>query len=180
MGQAKFGSGGVSRLAQLGDKRGHLDSGSLGNNVIESVRKRRCIIRKDLCAVRSAGDRDIGEAVIYQLRVNLRVDVNQHALGSKSLGTATGDGIAVIEVAVLPSIGVNQPIDVEPSPNAPSLAHWALSRQDRDWRSWPSSAPLSIVRFCANADRVRGEITVGSSLRRPKDPGKPPETTNIE
>ena len=48
-----------------------------------------------------AGDGDVGEAGVEQVRVDARISVNEDAFGGKALGAVTGDGVAVVEMTML-------------------------------------------------------------------------------
>ncbi|MHB8348754.1 MAG: hypothetical protein ACYDHM_16800 [Acidiferrobacterales bacterium] len=64
----------------------------------EAGDKRGGIVGISLRVVRSAGDGNIRKAGVYQLGVNIGVDVDEHALGGESLRAVAGDSIAMIEV----------------------------------------------------------------------------------
>jgi len=53
-----------------------------------------------------AGDRNISKPAVYQLIVNIGVDVHQYSVSGEPLGAMTGDGVAMIEVPHL--IGVER------------------------------------------------------------------------
>ena len=48
-----------------------------------------------------ARDGDVAETGVEQVWVNAGVGIDQDALGGESLGAVTGDGVAVIEMAML-------------------------------------------------------------------------------
>jgi hypothetical protein len=54
------------------------------------------IIGEDHGVATSTRDGDIGESRVYQFLMDIRVDVDENALGGKSLGTVRGNGVAVI------------------------------------------------------------------------------------
>ena len=47
-----------------------------------------------------AGNGDIAEAGVEQVRVNPGIGVNEDALGGEALGAMAGDGIAVVEMTM--------------------------------------------------------------------------------
>ena len=64
------------------------------------------------------GDGHIAEAGIKQVWMDARVGMNEDALGGESLGTVTGDRIAMVEVAMFIGIELDLAIVVEPRINA--------------------------------------------------------------
>jgi len=63
--------------------------------------------------VAGAGDGDVGEAGVEQVWVDVCVGVNEDSLGGEALGAVTGDGIAVVEMAMFPSVEFDLVIVVE-------------------------------------------------------------------
>ena len=66
-----------------------------------------------------AGDGDVAETGVEQVRVNAGVSIDQDALCGKSLGTVAGDRIAVIEMAMLTGVEFYAPVVVETGGNLP-------------------------------------------------------------
>ena len=60
-----------------------------------------------------AGDGDIAKAGVEQVRVDAGIGVDEDAFGGEPLGAMAGDGIAVVKVAVLPSIEFDLAVVVE-------------------------------------------------------------------
>ena len=65
-----------------------------------------------------AGDGDVAKAGIEQVRVDAGVGVDEDALGGEALGAVAGDGIAVVEVAMLFGVELNLAVVVEAGGNA--------------------------------------------------------------
>jgi len=65
--------------------------------------------------VACAGDGDVAEARIEQVRVDGGVGVHEDALGSEALGTVAGDGVSVIEMAVIVGVEFDLAVVVETS-----------------------------------------------------------------
>ncbi len=63
-----------------------------------------------------AGDRDVAETRIHEVRVNAGIGVDKDALGGESLGTMAGHGVAVVEVAMLCRIEFNRAPGIEAGP----------------------------------------------------------------
>ena len=61
-----------------------------------------------------AGDRDVAEAGVEQVWVNAGIGIYQDSLGSEALGTVAGDGVAVVEMAMLFGVELDLPVVVEP------------------------------------------------------------------
>ena len=51
-----------------------------------------------------AGDGDVAEAGVEQVRVDAGVGMNEDALGGEALGAVTGDGVAVVEMTMLSGV----------------------------------------------------------------------------
>lgn len=89
--------------------------------------------------MRSAGDGDIGHAVIEQVLCSkLGIDVDEHAIGGLSLAGMTSDGIAVIEMRMLCGVDLDGPTSSIRSVTRPSLM--------------PSTVPSSRVARCSSAE----------------------------
>ena len=56
---------------------------------------------KSVASMAGAGDGDVAEAGVEQVRVDAGIGVHEDALGGEALGTVAGDGVAVVEMAVL-------------------------------------------------------------------------------
>jgi len=61
----------------------------------------RHVVGEERGLVAGAGDGDVGEARVERVRVDARIDVNENALGSNTLGAMTRDGIAVVEMMMI-------------------------------------------------------------------------------
>jgi hypothetical protein len=82
-----------------------LQSRGLGYVTAELRAELRDVIGEEGSFVASARDGHVTEARVEQIRVNPSVDINQDALCGQSLGTVTGNGITVIEMAMLTAAG---------------------------------------------------------------------------
>ena len=51
-----------------------------------------------------AGDGDVAEAGVEQVRVDAGVGMNEDAVGGEALGAVTGDGVAVVEMTMLAGV----------------------------------------------------------------------------
>jgi hypothetical protein len=60
-----------------------------------------------------AGDGDVAKAGVEQVRVDAGIGIDQDALGGEALGTVAGDGVPVVEVAVLLGVELNLAVVVE-------------------------------------------------------------------
>src|SRR5208337_785908 len=70
--------------------------------VTERRRQLLAVVGEKLCIVCSARDRDIGHAAVEQiLSTQLRIHVNQDAVGSLSLAGVAGHCIAMVEMQML-------------------------------------------------------------------------------
>ena len=76
------------------------------------------IIREYHRLVARAGNGCIAEARAEQVRMNAGVCVNEDALCCKPLGTVAGNGVAVIEVAVVSGIELDSAVIIEPRSNS--------------------------------------------------------------
>ena len=61
----------------------------------------------------SAREGDVAEAGVEQVRVNAGIGMDEHALGDEALGTVAGDGITMIEVAMLAGVELYLPVVVQ-------------------------------------------------------------------
>ena len=73
----------------------------------------RDVVSEEGGLVARAGDGDISEAGVEQVRVNACIGVHQDALGGEALGAMAGDGVAMIEMAMLTGIEFDLPVVVE-------------------------------------------------------------------
>ena len=71
------------------------------------------VVSEDRGLVAGAGDGDIAEAGIEQVRVDTGIGVNEDAFGGEPLGAMTGDGIAVVEMAMLAGVEFDLAVVVE-------------------------------------------------------------------
>ena len=60
-----------------------------------------------------AGDGDVGEAGVEQVRVDRGVGVNEDAFGCEALGAVAGDGIAMVEMTMLVGVEFDLAVVVE-------------------------------------------------------------------
>jgi hypothetical protein len=60
-----------------------------------------------------AGDGDVAEAGVQQVRVEAGVGMNENAFGGEALGAVTGDGIPVVEMSMLTGVELDLPVVVE-------------------------------------------------------------------
>lgn len=95
-----------------------LQSGSLIDRSLELLAELGCIIGKDRRFIAGAGDGHVTETEAEQIVVDASVGVNQGALGSETLGTVAGYGVAVVEVAVLAGIEFDVPLVVQSCPDS--------------------------------------------------------------
>ena len=61
-----------------------------------------------------AGDGNIAEARVEQVGMDAGIGMYQDPLYGDALGAMAGDGVAVIEMAMLGGVELNQPVAVEP------------------------------------------------------------------
>ena len=62
------------------------------------------VVGEECGLVAGAGDGDIREARVEQIWVNAAIGVNEDAFGSESLGAVAGDGVPVVEMAMLAGV----------------------------------------------------------------------------
>ena len=60
-----------------------------------------------------AGDGDVAEAGVEQVRVDAGIGVNEDAFGGEALGAVAGDGVAVVEMTMLAGVELDLPVVVE-------------------------------------------------------------------
>ena len=51
-----------------------------------------------------AGDGDVAEAGVEQVRVDAGIGVNEDAFGCEALGAVTGDGVAVVKMTMISGV----------------------------------------------------------------------------
>ena len=61
----------------------------------------------------SPRDGDVAEAGVEQVRVDPSVSVNENAFGGETLGAVTGDGIAVVKMAMVVGVELDLAVVVE-------------------------------------------------------------------
>ena len=71
------------------------------------------IVGEERGLVAGAGDGNVAEAGVEQVRVNAGVGVNENAFGGKALGAVTGDGIAVVEMTMISGVKFGLAVVVE-------------------------------------------------------------------
>ena len=76
------------------------------------------VVGKDGRFVAGARDGDVAETETEQVGMNARVGVNEDTLGGESLGTVAGNGVAVIEVAMVGCVEFDMAVVVETSGDA--------------------------------------------------------------
>ncbi len=74
-----------------------------------------------------AGDGDVGETGVEQVRVDAGIAVNEDPFGGQALGAMTGDGIAVVEMTMLVWVEFDLAVVVE----ADGQATIGVDRLDR-------------------------------------------------
>ena len=90
------------------------DSRGLGNVAAEGWREAGGVISVDVGVCASAGNGDVGEAVIDELAVGaVGVDVDKDACGSEALRTVRGNGVAVVEVSVFCGVELDVAAGIE-------------------------------------------------------------------
>jgi len=68
--------------------------------------------------VAGAGDGDVAEARVEQVRMNAGIGVHEDALGGESLGTVAGHGIPMVEMAMFCGVEFDLAVVVETGRNA--------------------------------------------------------------
>jgi hypothetical protein len=71
------------------------------------------VVGEERGLVAGAGEGDVGEAVVEQIRVGAGIGVNEDTLGGESLGTVACDGVAVVEMAMLAWVELDLAVVVE-------------------------------------------------------------------
>jgi hypothetical protein len=99
----------------LGNGRGLIDFQGGGLRDIGSKLGREfChVVGEERGLAACAGNRDIAEAGVEQVGVDIRIGVDEDAFGGKALRTVTGNGVAVIEMTMLVGIEFDLAVVVE-------------------------------------------------------------------
>ena len=71
------------------------------------------VVGKERGLVASAGDGDVAEAGVEQVRVDTGVGVDEDTLGGEPLRTVAGDGVAVVKMAVVMGVEFDVTVVVE-------------------------------------------------------------------
>jgi hypothetical protein len=71
------------------------------------------VVSEERGLVAGAGDGDVPEAGVEEIRVDARIGVNENAFGGEVLGAVTGDGVAVVEVTILAGVELDLAVVVE-------------------------------------------------------------------
>jgi len=71
------------------------------------------VVGEERGLVAGAGDGNVAEAGVEQVRVDPSVSVNENAVGGEPLRAVTGDGIAVVEMTMLDGVEFDLPVVVE-------------------------------------------------------------------
>ena len=71
------------------------------------------VVGEERGLVAGAGDGDVAEAGVEQVRVDPSVSVNENTFGGEPLRAVTGDGIAVVEMTMLDGIELDLAVVVE-------------------------------------------------------------------
>jgi hypothetical protein len=111
------------------------------------------VVGEERGLVAGAGDGDVSEAGVEQVRVNFGISVDENTFGGKPLGAVAGDGVAVVEMTMLVGVKFDLAVVVEADGQAPV----GMDRLDRGH-----------VAIC-NAERFvgRGELDADSGHQLP-------------
>jgi len=71
------------------------------------------VVGEERGLVAGAGDGDVGEAGVEQIRVDAGIGVDENAFSGKALGAVTGDGVAVVEMTMLAGVEFDLAVVVE-------------------------------------------------------------------
>src|ERR1700683_225279 len=85
------------------------------------------VVGEERGLVAGAGDGDVGEARVEQVRVDAGIPVNEDTFGGEALGAMTGDGVAVGEMAMLAGGELDLSVVVEAG------GHAAIGRNRLDY-----------------------------------------------
>jgi hypothetical protein len=89
------------------------ESRGLGNIRTELRAELGHVVGEEGGLVAGARDGDVTETGVEQVRVDACVGIDEDALGGEALGTVAGDGVSVVEVAVLAGIELDLAVVVE-------------------------------------------------------------------
>jgi len=111
------------------------------------------VVGEERGLVAGAGDGDVAEAGVEQVRVDAAIGVNENAFGGEALRAVTGDGVAVVKVTMFAGVELDVAVVVEADGQAPV----GMDRLDRGH-----------VAIC-NAERFvgRGELDADSGHQLP-------------
>ena len=76
------------------------------------------VVGEERGLVAGAGDGDVAEAGVEQVRVDAGIGVNEDAVGGEALGTVAGDGIAVVKMTMISGVKLDLAVVVEARGNA--------------------------------------------------------------
>ena len=71
------------------------------------------VVGEERGLVAGAGDGDVAEAGVEQVRVDAGIGVDEDAFGCESLGAVAGDGVAVVEMSMVTGVELDLPVVVE-------------------------------------------------------------------
>ena len=75
----------------------------------------RHVVGEECRLVAGAGDGDVAEAGVEQIRVDARIGVNEDAFGGEALGAVAGDGVAVVKMTMISGVKLDLAVVVEAS-----------------------------------------------------------------
>ena len=73
----------------------------------------RHVVGEERGLVAGAGDGDVAEAGVEQIRVDAGIGVNEDAVAGKALGAVTGNGVAVVEMTMISGAKLDLAVVVE-------------------------------------------------------------------
>ena len=73
----------------------------------------RHVVSEKCGLMAGAGDGNVGEAGVEQVRVDAGVGVDEDSFGGEALGAVTGNGIAVVEMAMVVGVELDLAVVVE-------------------------------------------------------------------
>jgi len=97
---------------------GDLERRCFGNVGAELWGKLGKVVCEDRRIVAGAGDRDVAETRIHEVRVNPGIGVDEDAFGGEPLGTVAGHGVTMVEVAMFCRIEFDRATGIEASLDA--------------------------------------------------------------
>jgi len=71
------------------------------------------VVSEERGLVACAGDGDVAEARVEEVRVNAGIGMNEDAFGGEALGAVAGDGVPVVEMSMLTGVELDRPVVVE-------------------------------------------------------------------